>query len=158
VTQQQQQLRNYFLKSKYFLPSSLSRRRLRKPIIYFSQKRPFRISKKCFFSPSSRENWECLCTLYLHALEPDEDLRQLEPILTIVSYNAGVAKFFLTQLIKSIVRFLNKKYFYPMNERCSLLQRWRCEFKSRRIGSRSESYDLSYNANVLKIYNASAAE
>jgi hypothetical protein len=64
------------------------------------------------------------------------------PNPTTLSYNARVVIFF--NATGSLARFENNFLKFYFEKRSSLLQRWFCiwKFKSRRTGSRSQSYDL----------------
>jgi hypothetical protein len=50
-----------------------------------------------------------------------------------VIYNASVVNFY--NATGSLARFENKNILFCFEKRSSLLQRWRCKFKNRRIGS-----------------------
>jgi hypothetical protein len=53
---------------------------------------------------------------------------------TIASYNASAVKIYNAAC--SLVRFENKNIFFYREKRLSLLQRWRCSCKFKRVGSR----------------------
>jgi hypothetical protein len=68
---------------------------------------------------------------------------------TIACYNASAVKIY--KATSSLVRFEDKKLFLQIwKKRSSLLQRQlcSCKFESRRICSKIQSYDLSYNASA----------
>jgi hypothetical protein len=74
---------------------------------------------------------------------------------TTLSYNASVVNFY--NATGSLARFGNKNILFYFEKRCRLLQRWRCscKLKNRRIGSRSQSYDLELQRQRCKNFQRS---